>query len=69
MRLIFTKSCTECQSSNIMYDEHKGELFCNHCGLILDSIYENIKIIDYNKPNNQQNENTKDINLNPKYII
>lgn len=49
MRIIFNKTCTECKSSNILYDEHKGELFCNHCGLILDSIYENIKISQYNK--------------------
>ena len=69
MREIFNKTCTECQSPNIMYDEHKGELFCNHCGLILDSIYENIKIIDYIKENNQQRNNIADINLTPKYII
>lgn len=69
MRVIFNKTCTECQSPNIMYDENKGELFCNHCGLILDSIYENIKIIDYIKENNQQRTNIKDIHINPKYMF
>lgn len=54
MRTIFNKTCTNCQSSNILYDEHKGELFCNHCGLILANNFEIIKINDYIKENNKE---------------
>ena len=39
MRQIFTKECFECHSHNIFYDEHKGELFCFDCGLILDETF------------------------------
>lgn len=39
MKKIFTKKCPECQSHRIAYDEHKGELFCFDCGLILDETF------------------------------
>lgn len=53
MKKIFTKTCTECQSHKILYDEYKGELFCSHCGLILASNYELPKISDYIKENKE----------------
>lgn len=62
MREIFNTNCTECQSTNIIYDEHKGELFCVHCGLILASNYEIIKITDYI---NKTNENKAEYMKNP----
>lgn len=54
MREIFNTNCTDCQSTNIIYDEYKGELFCIDCGLILASKFEIIKITDYIKENNKK---------------
>ena len=39
MRMIFDVHCVECSSNNIWYDEEKGELFCQECGLILEERY------------------------------
>lgn len=63
MKKIYNKTCTYCQSSNILFDETKGEIFCCDCGLILVNIYETIKITEYinqlNNPNNNiKNQNT-----------
>lgn len=30
------KSCEECGSVNLAYDEHKGELICNDCGVLIE---------------------------------
>lgn len=30
------KRCPECGSINLTYDDHKGEVICNDCGLILE---------------------------------
>ena len=56
MKKIFNKTCTNCQSHKILFDEHKGELFCHNCGLILTNIYEIPKISNYIKENNQNKE-------------
>lgn len=32
----FIKKCPECQGTNLMYDEHKGEVVCNDCGLVVE---------------------------------
>ena len=31
-----TKKCPECQSNSLFYDEQKGELICNDCGLVIE---------------------------------
>ena len=30
------KRCPECESVNLFYDEHKGEVICNDCGLVVE---------------------------------
>jgi len=30
------KKCPECGSINLFYDEHKGEIICNECGLVIE---------------------------------
>ena len=30
------KKCTECQSANLTYDAHLGEVICNDCGSVLE---------------------------------
>ncbi|MCL2135747.1 MAG: TFIIB-type zinc ribbon-containing protein [Candidatus Bathyarchaeota archaeon] len=32
-----TEHCTECNNTNILYDETKGETVCTTCGLVLDT--------------------------------
>lgn len=59
MRKIFTKKCNNCQSHKIVYDEHKGDLFCYNCGFVLDNIYEIIKISEYQ--NNKEKEKRNQI--------
>lgn len=44
MRLIYNRKCDECESMDIRYDESKGEVFCLHCGLILEDRYALISI-------------------------
>lgn len=44
MRLFYNRQCDECESMDIGYDEWKGELFCLHCGLILEERYALISI-------------------------
>jgi ribosomal protein S27E len=61
MKKIFTKTCTECQSHKILYDEYKGGLFCSQCGLILASNYELFKITDYIKENKENYIETANI--------
>lgn len=44
MRLIFNIQCDECESKEIAYDDSKGELFCLHCGLILEDRFSMISV-------------------------
>ena len=44
MRLIFNIQCDECESMEIAYDDSKGELFCLHCGLILEDRFSMISV-------------------------
>jgi len=37
----YIKKCTECGSSNLYYDDQKGEVICNDCGLVNEE-----KIVD-----------------------
>jgi len=30
------KKCPECQGINLVYDEHKGEVICQDCGLVVE---------------------------------
>ncbi len=32
----YVKRCPECQSVNLTYDDQKGEIICNDCGLIVE---------------------------------
>lgn len=32
----YVKRCPECNSVNLTYDDHKGEIVCNDCGLIVE---------------------------------
>src|SRR3989339_401513 len=32
----FVKRCPECGSVDLTYDDHKGEIICNECGLIVE---------------------------------
>ena len=32
----YVKRCPECQSVDLTYDDHKGEIICNECGLIIE---------------------------------
>ena len=63
MKKIFNKTCTNCQSHKILFDEYKGELFCNDCGLILTNIYEPLKITDYIKQTNEEREEPANKNI------
>ena len=36
MSTTFLKKCPECGSSNLIYDEQKGELICGKCGLVIE---------------------------------
>lgn len=63
MKKIFTKTCTNCESHKILFDETKGEIFCTQCGLILTNIYETIKITQYiQQKNTTQHDNIKNLN-------
>lgn len=63
MKKIFNKTCTNCQSHKILFDEYKGELFCNDCGLILTNIYEPLKITDYIKQTNEKSKEKQNKNI------
>ena len=39
--------CGYCQTSHVVYDEYKGELFCLDCGLIFAENYKIFSIVDY----------------------
>ena len=39
--------CGYCQTSRIVYDEHKGELFCQDCGLIFAENFKIFSISEY----------------------
>ena len=30
------KRCPECNSINLTYDDQKGEVICNDCGLVIE---------------------------------
>ena len=32
----YVKRCPECGSVNLTYDDHKGEVICNDCGLLIE---------------------------------
>jgi len=32
----YIKRCPDCESPNLTYDDHKGEIICNKCGLIIE---------------------------------
>ena len=32
----YVKRCPECGSVNLTYDDQKGEIVCNECGLIIE---------------------------------
>ena len=32
----YIKKCPECNSINLVYDEHKGEVICQDCGLVIE---------------------------------
>ncbi len=34
--MVFIKRCPECNSINLTYDEQKGEVICNDCGLVVE---------------------------------
>lgn len=36
MPATFIKKCPECKSSNLIYDEQKGEIICSDCGLVVE---------------------------------
>ena len=35
-----TDTCPECNSSDLKYDRERGEVVCNNCGLVLDSLID-----------------------------
>ncbi len=48
------RKCDECGSMNLYYDEHKGELICNDCGIVMQ---ENIsQEQEYEKRTRQPNQ-------------
>jgi len=34
--MAYVKKCPECNSINLTYDEHRGEVICNDCGLVVE---------------------------------
>jgi transcription initiation factor TFIIB len=34
--MVYIKKCPECGSINLTYDEQKGEIICNDCGLVVE---------------------------------
>jgi len=34
--MAFIKKCPECSSVNLVYDEQRGEIICNDCGLVVE---------------------------------
>ena len=42
----YNGKCTECQSEELLYDKLKGEIFCRHCGLIIEDRYSFASIPD-----------------------
>ena len=34
--MTYVKRCPECGSVNLTYDDQKGEIVCNECGLIIE---------------------------------
>ena len=50
----FIKRCPECNSINIVYDEQKGELVCQDCGLVIEE-----KMVDFGQEWHQFEEGEK----------
>lgn len=46
MQDIYYVICGECNHQGLIYDENKGELFCQNCGVILESRFEMASIPD-----------------------
>ena len=34
--MAYVKRCPECGSSNLVYDESRGEVICGDCGLLVE---------------------------------
>ncbi len=34
--MAYIKKCPECNSINLVYDEHRGEIICQDCGLVIE---------------------------------
>lgn len=49
MREKINYSCGVCNSSKILYDDGKGELFCSNCGLVFREKYNIFIISEYEK--------------------
>ncbi|MDD5098568.1 MAG: transcription initiation factor IIB [Candidatus Pacebacteria bacterium] len=50
----FIKKCPECGSINVVYDEQKGELVCQDCGLVIEE-----KMVDFGQEWHQFEEGEK----------
>jgi len=50
----FIKKCPECGSTNLIYDEQKGEIICGNCGLVIED-----KMIDFGQEWRQFREGEK----------
>ncbi|MGB9707925.1 MAG: transcription initiation factor IIB [Candidatus Pacearchaeota archaeon] len=50
----FVKKCPECGSTNLIYDEQKGEIICGNCGLVIEE-----KMIDMGQEWRQFKEGEK----------
>ena len=46
MRTLFNLRCNECNHEGLLYDESRGELFCQNCGLIIDDKYSIMSVPD-----------------------
>ena len=43
--------CVECESTNIIYDKHRAEIYCGDCGLVLVQVHSTPNhnlFLDYN---------------------
>ena len=49
MREIFNYQCKLCKSTRIVYDESKGELFCQDCGIIFAENFKIFSITEYER--------------------
>ena len=61
------RTCNNCKTHNLIYDEYKGEIFCKHCGVIDTNIYELIKITEFIK-SREKREKITDITINYKLL-